>query len=223
MSPVEMEPWVAEAPSDWGGEVPDEAVLERVRAGETELYEVLVHRHNPRLRRVARRVLSNEADVDEVIWEAHYKAFCSIHQFAGRSSFITWLTRIAIHSALSRLRHRVHLRELSPSSCDSDPLDGVVSFQRDPEQQLHDKEAHEALEAAARTLPEPYRTVFFLRRVQELSTSEAALFLEISEQCIKTRLHRARRLLDGRFPPQWKPLRSNSASAHASSATYCAG
>ena len=213
----------AEAPSLWGGEAPDEVVLERVRAGETALYEVLVRRYNPRLRRVARRVLSNEADVDEVIQDAHYNAFRSINQFAGRSSFSTWLTRIAIHAALSRLRHRAHLRESISSSSDYDPLETAVSVERDPEQQLQDRQTLETLEAAVRALPEPYRSVFFLRRVKELSTAEVAVLLEISEQCARTRLHRAKGLLGRRLRKQWKPGRSNGASVRASSSPYPAG
>jgi len=223
MSPVETEARTAEAPSRWGPEAPDEAVLERVRAGETALYEVLVRRHDPRLRRVARRVLSNEADVDEVIQEAHCNAFCSLRQFAGRSSFSTWLTRIAIHAALSRLRHRPDLRELSPRRSDCDPLETLVSVQRDPEQQLQDKEVLETLEAAVGALPKPYRTVCFLRWAREMSTAEVAEVLEISAECAKSRLHRAKGLLGGRLREQWKPARSNGASVPASSSTCLAG
>ena len=223
MSLAETEARAAEAPSRWGGEASDEAVLERVRAGETALYEVLVRRHNTRLRRVARCVLSNEADVDEVIQDAHYNAFCSIKQFAGRSSFGTWLTRIAIHAALSRLRHRAYVRELSPSSFGYDPFDTLVSVQRNPEQQLQDKETQETLEAAVRALPERYRTAFFLRWVKELSTAEVAVSLEISEPCAKTRLHRAKGLLGSRLREQWKPVRSNGSSALASCSACPAG
>lgn len=176
----------------------DGDVLNEVRAGNTALYEVLVQRHNPRLRRVARRVLSNDADVDEVIQEAHCSAFCAIQQFEGRSSFGTWLTRITLHAALTRLRHRAcRLREWTPSEADSDydPLSTVAAVQRNPEEQLLDKEALEALSLAVRALPEPYRTAFSLHWVRELSMAELAISLEVSEACAKSRLHRARRLL----------------------------
>jgi RNA polymerase sigma-70 factor (ECF subfamily) len=206
MNQVETEVRAAGASWRWGAETP--AVLERVRAGETSLYEVLVHRYNPRLRCIVRRVLSNEADVEEVLQETHYNAFRFIRQFSGRSSFATWLTRIAIHAALSRLRHRAYLHELSPISSTGEPLETVVSAQSDPEQQLQDKETREALEAAVQALPEPYRAVFFLRNVKELSTAEGAVLLEISEACAKTRLQRARALLCSRLRERWKPLRS---------------
>jgi len=217
MNPVETKARGANPPFGRCGEASDEAVLEHVRAGNTALYEVLVRRHNPRLRRVARRVLSNEADVDDVLQEAHCNAFCSIKEFEGRSSFGTWLTRIAIHAALTRLRHRAHLRELSPNSPDYDPLETVVSVQRNPEQQLQDKETLETLEAAVRVLPEPYRTVFFLHWIRELSTTELAVLLEISESCAKTRLHRARLLLCRLLREQGKMVLTKGVSVPASS------
>jgi len=79
------------------------------------------------------------------------------------------------------------LHELSPISCTGEPLETVVSAERDPEQQLRDKETREGLEAAVRALPESYRAVLLLRRFEELSTTEAAALLEISEGCAKTR------------------------------------
>ena len=199
MNQVETEVRAAGASWRWGAETPDHAVLERVRAGETAPYEVLVHRYNPRLRRVVRRILSNEADVAEVMQETHYNALRFIRQFAGRSSLVTWLTRIAIHAALSRVRRRAYLHELSPISCTGEPLETVVSAERDPEQQLRDKETREGLEAAVRALPESYRAVLLLRRFEELSTTEAAALLEISEGCAKTRLRRAQALLRSRL------------------------
>jgi RNA polymerase sigma-70 factor (ECF subfamily) len=199
MNQVETEVRAAGASWRWGTETPDHAVLERLRAGETAPYEVLVHRYNPRLRRVVRRILSNEADVEEVMQETHYHAFRFIRQFAGRSSFVTWLTRIAIHAALSRVRRRAYLHELCPISSTGEPLETVVSAEPDPEQQLRDKQTRERLEAAVRALPESYRAVLLLRRFEELSTTEAAALLEISEGCAKTRLRRAQALLRSRL------------------------
>jgi RNA polymerase sigma-70 factor (ECF subfamily) len=204
MSPLRTETVASESPSSLCREVSDEIVLEHVRAGNTALYEVLVLRYNPCLRRMARRVLSNEADVDDVIQEAHFNAFRAIKQFEGKSSFRTWLTRITLHAALSRLRRPERRRELSTKCAEYDPLETVVSVQRDPEQQLQDKETMETLEAAVRCLPEPYRTAFFLHWVRDLSTAELAVSLEITESCAKTRLHRARRLLYGLLRNGWR-------------------
>jgi len=183
----------------WGEETPDDAILERVRAGETALYEVLVHRHNPRLRCIVRRVLYNDADVEEIVQETHYNALRFIWQFSGRSGFASWLARIATHAALSRLRRRAYSHESSPILSTGERLESIASAQRNPEQQLQDKEMRDALEAAVQALPKPYRTVLLLRKVKELSTTEVAVLLEISEGCAKTRLHRAQALLRRRL------------------------
>ena len=219
MNRVETEVRTSGASSHWSGEAPDDLVVERVRAGETALYEVLMHRHNLRLRRMARRVLSNEADVEEVIQEAHFNAVRFIWQFSGKSSFATWLTRIAIHGALSRRRRQAHLQELSADFSVHEPRGAVVSQQRDPEQQLQDKEAREALEAAVRALPESYRAVFLLRAVKELSTAEVAVLLEISEGCARTRLHRAKTLLRNHLRARWTELSPVGAPISISSFT----
>ena len=199
MNQVETEVRTAGACWRRGAETPDDAVLECVRAGETAPYEVLVHRYNPRLRNTVRRVLSNEADVEEVMQETHFNAFRFIRQFSGRSSFATWLTRIAIHAALSRLHRRAHSYELNSISSTGGPLETAASSQRDPEQQLQDKEMREALDEAVWTLPESYRAVLWLRKVEELSTAEVAELLELSESCVKTRLRRAQLLLRSRL------------------------
>lgn len=209
MSPVNIEARALQGSSREFGAASDGDVIEEVRAGNTALYEVLVQRHNPRLRRVAHRVLANDADVDEVIQEAHCSAFRAIQQFEGRSSFGTWLTRITLHAAFSRLRHRAcRLREWTASDSDCDPLATAVSAQRNPEEQLQDKETLETVSLAVKALPEPYRTVFFLYWSRELSTAELALSLEISEACAKSRLHRARRLLGGLLRARREPVPS---------------
>ena len=201
MSQAETEVRAAGAARRWDAEAPDDAVLERVRAGETAPYEVLVHRYNPRLRCAVRGVLSNEADVEDVVQETHYNALRFIRQYSGRSSLITWLTRIAINAALSRFRRRAYSHELSPTST-GQPAESV-SPQRDPEQQFQDKEMSDTLEAAVQALPESYRAVLLLRRFEELSTSEVAVLLEISEGCAKSRLYRAQKLLRSRLRERW--------------------
>lgn len=184
----------------WGAETPDDAVLERVCAGETALYEVLMHRHNPRLRSVVRRILPNEADVEEVVQDTHYNAFRFLSQFSGRSSFATWLSRIAFHAALTRLRRRAHSHAANHiSATDEEPLETAVSGERDPEQQLQDKETRVALDVAVRALPRTYRAVLLLRQLEELSTNEVAARLGISAGCVKTRLRRAQALLRKRL------------------------
>lgn len=193
-----------------GGDALDEHLVARLRAGETSCYEILAVRYSGRMRSAARRVLPNTADVDEVIQEAHFRAFCCIHQFVGRSSISTWLTQIAVHVALGRRRRKWFEFDSSQGSRDFD-LDGLRSLQRNPEQQLRSKETAETIEAAVRALPEHYRSVFVLRSVEELSTSEVAVMLHISEPCTRTRLHRAKGLLGSKLSEHWNLARAAAA------------
>jgi RNA polymerase sigma-70 factor (ECF subfamily) len=82
----------------------DEEVVERVRAGETALFEVLMRRHNQRLYRVTRSILCDDGEVEDVMQDAYVRSYIHLDQFDGRAKFSTWLTKIAIHEALARLR-----------------------------------------------------------------------------------------------------------------------
>jgi RNA polymerase sigma-70 factor (ECF subfamily) len=184
-----------EASGDVGKALSDEEIVERVRAGETPLFEMLVRRHNQRLYRVARSVLRDEHEAEDVMQHAHVSAFEHLHQFAGRASFATWLTRIAVHEALARLRRRGRFRGL-----ESMPEEGEASFpprdlRPDPERQAQAEELRRLLESAIDGLPATYRTAFVLREAEGLDTQEVAECLEISEDAVRTRVHRARALL----------------------------
>src|SRR5436190_2921532 len=82
----------------------DEEVVERVKAGQTPLYEIIMRRYNQRLYRVARAILVDDAEAEDVMQDAYVRAYSHLGQFAGRASFATWLTRIAVHEALARAR-----------------------------------------------------------------------------------------------------------------------
>jgi RNA polymerase sigma-70 factor (ECF subfamily) len=126
--------------------------------------------------------------------QAYVNAFVHLDQFADRASFSTWLTRIATYEALARLRQRRRAKELGMYDTD-DPLDAVASRDPDPERQALAGELRTALEQALDTLPPAYRAVFVMRDGEGMSTAEAAQCLEVSEEAVKTRLHRARTLL----------------------------
>ncbi len=173
----------------------DEEVVERVRAGDVGLFEVLMRRYNQRLYRAARAILGDDAEAEDVMQAAYVRAYAHLDQFAGRASFAAWLTKIAVHDALARARHR---RRIEPVGTFEDNGDGMATALRSPmnvEQQAADHELRAVLEEAITALPTPFRTVFMLRDVEELSTAETAAVLETNEQTVKTRLHRARALL----------------------------
>src|SRR5215471_17641431 len=109
--------------------VSDEEVVARVLAGETSLFEIVMRRYNQRLYRVARAILRNDGEAEDVMQDAYVRAYEHLDQFAGRAKFSTWLTRIAVHEALARQRRGNRYQELEPmSESDGDPMDGFASM-----------------------------------------------------------------------------------------------
>lgn len=174
----------------------DEEVVTRVLAGETGMFEIVMRRHNQRLYRVARSILRNDGEAEDVMQDAYVRAYEHLEQFAGRAKFSTWLTRIAVHEALARQHRNNRYEELDPmSEREGDPMDRFASLTPNPEQQASNSEIRRLLEEAVEKLPDSYRTVFMLRDVEDMNTSEAAYALDITEENVKVRLHRARALL----------------------------
>jgi len=178
---------------EWAG-LPDEQVVSQVLAGQTALFEVLMRRYNERLYRAARAILRDEREAEDVMQQAYVNAYTHLRQFDGRSSFATWLTRIAVHEALARARRRGRYTNL-----DEDP--STVEFPMhltstpDPERQAFARELGALLESAIDRLPDGSREVFILRQVEGMSTAEVADALTLSEDVVKTRLSRARAAL----------------------------
>jgi RNA polymerase sigma-70 factor, ECF subfamily len=171
----------------------DEEVVERVRNGERALYELLMRRHNQRIYRAARAIVRDPAEAEDVMQDAYVRAYENLATFAGRATFATWLTKIAVHEALARVRRRgrfVDAEETMPTLASDGP---------DPEQRASERELGAALEAAIDTLPDGFRAVFVMRDVEGLSTAETADCLGINEETVKTRLHRARTALRARL------------------------
>src|SRR5450759_3636082 len=109
--------------------IPDDEVVQRVRAGDTALYEILMRRHNLRVYRVARTILRNDADAEDVMQETYVRAYQHLDQFAGKAKFSTWLTKIAVHEALARQRRGNRYQELEPvSEREGDPMDRFASI-----------------------------------------------------------------------------------------------
>jgi len=174
----------------------DEDVIASIQAGDRDLYETLVRRYDQFLHYMTLRVVHDDADADDLVQETHLKAFVNLGQFAGRSSFATWLTTIAVHGAIAfarrapyRLARNGGLRSIDDSET------GVATAALDPEQQVLDDEARRALRAAVAALPPNYRNVVILRAMRELSTAETARRLGTTPESVKMRLHRAKTLL----------------------------
>jgi RNA polymerase sigma-70 factor (ECF subfamily) len=160
----------------------------------------LVRRNNQRLFRVARAVLSDDAEAEDVVQETYVKAFTRLDSFEGRSQFSTWLTRIALNEAFGRRRRKRPTAELEAveaaqtGSAELIPFPGSA-VPLDPEANANRREMNRLLEELIDSLPAIFRIVFVLREIEEMSTEEAAAFLEIKPATVKTRLFRARKLL----------------------------
>jgi RNA polymerase sigma-70 factor (ECF subfamily) len=173
----------------------DEEVVERVRAGEKALFEVLMRRHNQRLYRAARSILGDDCEAEDVMQDAYVRSYQHLDQFDGRARFSTWLTRIAVHEALARLRKRQRLVDIDSASRSMENSMELESKTPSPEQEVLTHTLRVVLEAAVDRLPEGYRSVFMLREVEGMSTAETSECLDLSEESVKVRLHRARALL----------------------------
>ena len=172
----------------------DEQVVGQVLTGQTALFEILMRRYNARMYRVARAIVRDDGEAEDVMQQAYVNAYANLRQFAGRARFATWLTRIAINESLARVRRSGRYEPFD------DELSGVerVMGERsspDPERQALSGELRSLLEWAIDGLPDGAREVFVLREVEGLSTGESADALGVSEDVVKTRLSRAKAAL----------------------------
>ena len=177
-------------------------LLAALKAGDPTAFEQLVRRYGPRMcRAVARQILGSESDAEDALQDAFITAFRAIGSFEGKSQLSTWLHRVAVNSALMRLRSRKRKREL--------PIDDLLpQFIADGHEKnpgptwnpaaltgIEQEETRRIVRARIDQLPEDYRAVLVLRDLQELDTRAVAELLALSEGNVKVRLHRARQAL----------------------------
>ncbi|MBK7863681.1 MAG: RNA polymerase sigma factor [Archangiaceae bacterium] len=172
----------------------DAQVIERVLQGQAELFELLMRRYNGRLYRAIRGVLRDEAQVEEVMQEAYLRAYSHLAQFDARASFATWLARIGVHEALSRSRRAA----MGPVASETAVLRASDPKTR-PDEQAANRELVQLLERAVDALPDGYREVFMLRRIDGFSVAETAELLSVTEETVKMRTFRANEQLRARL------------------------
>ena len=170
----------------------DEEVSARVVAGDSAQFEILMRRHNQRIYRAVRAVLGSEDEVEDVMQQAYLNAYTHLHQFSAEAKFSTWLTRIAVNEALARRKKR---GAVFNEGDDAVMLSLVDTNARNPEQHAAASELRRVMEEEVAALPDSFRLAFMLRDIEGLSTAETAATLDVSEDVVKTRLHRARAML----------------------------
>ncbi len=176
-------------------ELSDEEVVHRILKGETFLFEIIMRRYNQRLFRVANGILKNATEAEDVIQDAYVRAYEHLNQFAGEAKFSTWLTKIVIYEAFRRSKRSKRLTSIE-NFTKAEKIMNILKGESDnPEKDFIRRRIVELLEAAISSLPAKYSVAFMLRDVEGLSTEETAECLGISEEAVKTRLHRARSIL----------------------------
>lgn len=172
-------------------------LIARAKARDEVAIRAILQANNRRLFRIARGILRNDSEAEDVVQEAYVRALTHLDGFRGESSLSTWLSRIAMNEAMGRLRGRrpsLDLDSLLQESLAAQiiPFPTVVS---DPEKSMAQRQIQEVVEHAIDRLPEPFRLVFITRVMEEMTVEETAELLGIKPETVKTRLHRARALL----------------------------
>jgi RNA polymerase sigma-70 factor (ECF subfamily) len=179
---------------------PDAVLVALARQRDEPAIRELIRRNNQRLFRVARAVLRNDAEAEDVVQETYMKAFTKLASFEGKAAFSTWLTRIALNEAIGRRRRQRPTAEIEAveaaqaSSAELIPFPGAA-VPMSPEALAARGELGALLEELVDDLPASFRLVFVMREIEDLSTDEVAAFLGINPATVKTRLFRAKKLL----------------------------
>ncbi len=176
--------------------VDESTLVAQSRQGDTVAFGELVRRYEAKIFRLAQHVTQNREDAEDVLQETFMKAYEHLDQFQGNSKFYTWIVRIAVNQALMKLRRRKTDKSVSLDETIDTGEDTIVreiaAWDEDPEQRFSREELGGILDTAVESLEPPYRSVFVLRDIEELSTEETADALGLSIPAVKSRLLRAR-------------------------------
>ncbi len=176
----------------------DATLIARVLDGDKDAYEMIIRKYNDRLFKIARSVVKDHDEAEDVLQEAYIAAYQQLPRFRKQSQFSTWLTRIVINEALARIRRRQKCVPVNPHTSDNKSLsrqDWNSSNVRTPEEETINSELRHILEAAIERLPEKYRTVYIMRDIVGMSVAETGQCLHISMTNVKVRLNRAKEML----------------------------
>ena len=179
---------------------PQADLLARAIRGDETAVRSIIRDNNRRLFRVARSMVRDDGEAEDVLQEAYLRAFTSLASFRGECTLATWLTRIVVNEALQRLRRRVD-RPLDTDLAAEAASANVIPFPMqgnppvDPERAVAQRQLGQLVERAIDALPIEFRTVLVARVLEDMSVEETAELLGLRPETVKTRLHRARRLL----------------------------
>ncbi len=189
-------------------ETEESDLVRRAATGDAAAVRRIVTLHNQRLYRLVRAVVRNNADAEDVLQEAYLRAFADLANFRGESSLSTWLSRIALNAALMRLRAQKRRKRFVPAR---GPAAEIIPFPLasstdDPERVMAQRQLLHLVEEATDALPEAFRLVFVARIIEGLSVEETSNLFDLPPATVKTRLHRARKLIRVRLEEQIGPV-----------------
>jgi RNA polymerase sigma-70 factor (ECF subfamily) len=189
----------AQAPHTATAGSADTELVRRALAREEAAVRSIMQANNRRLYRLARGILRNDSEAEDVVQETYVRAFTHLESFRGDSSLTTWLARIAMNEALGRLRRQrpsVEMNTLAPGILEAQIIQFPLSAaSEDPEKSMAQREIQHVVEHAIDELPEAFRIVFITRVIEGMNVEETAEILGLKPETVKTRLHRARALL----------------------------
>ncbi len=191
-----------------GGDSPD--IVSHSPSAPHLTVEQVFHDYAPRVYHVARRMLSNDLDAEDVTQDVFLQVARKLPTFRGDSAFPTWLHRVTVNAALAHRRKRAVYEGLYVSTSEQEFLEegqrpGTARpWVSRPEEALLDGEIRQVIEKAIRRLPETYREVFVLADVEGLSNAEIGERLELGLSAVKSRLHRARQLMREALTPYFE-------------------
>jgi len=178
--------------------VTEKELVKRAKQGDKKALTELVNRYSERIYNLALRMLRRREDAEDVLQETFMTAIEKLHTFDGRSSFFTWIYRIATNAALMRLRKKkVKFHEISDDPEFHENIESrvFIDWSQDPSADVTNSEVKQKLNEAINSLSDIYRSVFILRDIEELSIKETSAILDITEENVKIRLRRARQYL----------------------------
>ena len=174
-------------------------LVARARERDEAAIRAIMQANNRRLYRLARGILRNDSEAEDVVQETYVRAFTHLEEFRGDSSLSTWLARIAMNEALGRLRRQrpaVEWTSLPPGTLEAQIIQFPHSvLSEDPEKSMAQREIQHVVEHAIDELPEAFRIVFITRVIEGMNFEETAEILGLKPETVKTRLHRARTML----------------------------
>lgn len=176
--------------------IPENDVIKRILSGEKELYEILLRRNNQKLYRIIRSYINDQNEIEDLMQNTYLKAYEKLFQFKFKSSFSTWLIRIAINESLARIKEKGRIRAINLQTGDEYQVFEIPDTEQlNPENKIIMNEEKQLLENAIDSLDSKYKSVYVLSEIEEMTMKEISQCTGLSVSNVKVRLFRAKTML----------------------------